>query len=273
MRTIVVPVNFSDNSGNAARYAADLALAIGAEISLINVFQPPTTISETAMPLNAFEELRDASLELLQSLSGELVKRTKNKVKITSELKIGGVEKRIESFCRRHKPFLVVMGASRDSLQNTLQGSGTVRALRHLPYPVLVIPEDVVFHAVKKIAIACDQEDIDSGMPETLPVLKEISEILKAQLSFVHVLTDGKENAMDAITEYDVWKRQIRAFGPEMHFVRQERVEDGIGKYLQDHEVDWLMVLPKKHSILEFHKSRAKQIVLHCPVPVISVHE
>jgi nucleotide-binding universal stress UspA family protein len=273
MKTIVVPINFSDNSANAARYAADLALAIGAEISLIHVLQPPTTVSETPMPLNAFEELRDANLELLQSVSGGLAKWTNNKVKITSELEIGGVEKRIESFCRRQKPFLVVMGASGDSLQNTLQGSGTVRALRRLPYPVLVIPGDTVFHAVKKIVIACDQEDIDSGMPETLPVLKEISALLKAQLSFVHVLTDGKETAMDAITEYDVWKRQIKAFGPEMHFVRQESVENGIGKYLQDHDVDWLMVLPKKHSILEFHKSQTKQIVLHCAVPVISMHE
>jgi nucleotide-binding universal stress UspA family protein len=273
MRTIVVPVNFSDNSSNAARYAADLALAIGAGISLINVFQAPTTISETPMPLNAFEELRDASLELLQSLSGELAKRTNNKVKITSELEIGGVEKRIESFCRWQKPFLVVMGASGDSLQNTLHGSGTVRALRHLPYPVLVIPEHVVFHPVKRIAVACDEEDVDGGVAETLPVLKEISALLKAQLSFVHVITDGKESAMDAITEYDVWKRQIKAYGPEMHFVRQESVEEGVGKYLQDYNVDWLMVLPKKHSILEFHKSRAKQIVLHCSVPVISIHE
>jgi nucleotide-binding universal stress UspA family protein len=273
MRTIVVPVNFSDNSANAARYAADLALAIGAGISLIYVLQPPTTISETPMPLNAFEELRDASLELLQTLSGELATRTNNKIKITSQLEIGGVEKRVESFCRWQKPLLVVMGTSANSLQNTLQGSGTVRALRHLPHPILVIPEDVIFHPVKKIVVACDQEDVDSGMPDTFPFLKEISALLKARLSFVHVITDGKEIAMDAIKEYGVWKRQIEAYGPEMHFVRQESVEDGIGKYLQDHHVDWLMVLPKKHSILEFHKSRAKQIVLHCSVPVISIHQ
>jgi hypothetical protein len=42
-------------------------------------------------------------------------------------------------------------------------------------------------------------------------------------------------------------------------FIR--KVEEGINVYLASREADWLMVFPKRHSVLEFRKSRTKQIV------------
>jgi nitrate reductase NapAB chaperone NapD len=158
-------------------------------------------------------------------------------------------------------------------MENILNGSTTVRAIRRLPYPVLVIPVDAKFHSISKIVVACDREDIDSGLPDNLAFLKELSGLLKARLVVVHVLTNGEESAAEFTEEYNVWKNEIEAFNPEIHFVRRPRVEDGINDYLAGHEADWLMVFPKTHSVLEFHKSRAKQIVQTCAVPVMSLHE
>jgi hypothetical protein len=70
-----------------------------------------------------------------------------------------------------------------------------------------------------------------------------------------------------------VWKKDLQALAPELHFVRQTHVQNGVSDYLQNHHADWLMVFPKNHSFLEFHKSRSKQIVLTCAIPVMSVHE
>lgn len=165
------------------------------------------------------------------------------------------------------------MGATGNSLQNVLAGSNTARALRYLPYPILVVPEGSKFRAVGKIVVACNKEDIDGGMPDTLPLLKELSELLGARLEVVHVLTNDEESAAESIEEYNVWKKDVRAFSPELHFVRRPGVEEGIREYLQGHAADWLMVFPKRHSVLEFHRSRSKQIVQHCVVPIISVHE
>ncbi len=273
MRTIIVPVNFSPNSTNAAHYAADMARAIGAELSLVNVFQPTMTISEMPMPEYAFEEIRDNNLNLLQTLALDLLKRTGNRIKVTVDLEIGDVETKLESFCRNKKTFIVVMGASGKSIENTLQESNTIRAVRHLPYPVLVIPENAAFHGVKNIVVACDREDIDSGIPTVLSTLRDLGQLLGAQLKIVHVLTDGKESATEAIEEYNVWKKAVKLLAPELHFVRQHKVEDGVSEYLQGNEADWLMVFPKSHSLLEFHRSRSRQIVLSCCLPVMSIHE
>jgi len=273
MRSIVVPVNFAPNAANAARYAADIALAIGANLHLIYVMQIPASVSEVPLPESVFDTMRDSGYELLTDFQTKLTKRTGGKVGVATDLEIGGTEAKIESYCKQIKPFMVIMGASGDTLANVINGSTTVRAIRHLPYPVLVIPGDAKFEAIKKIVVACDKEDIDSGMPDNMTFLKELSELLKARLVVVHVLTDSEESSAEAIEEYNVWKKGVAAFHPEMHFVRRPRVEDGINDYLASHEADWLMVFPKSHSVLEFHKSRTRQIVQSCTVPVMSLHE
>jgi len=273
MRSIVVPVNFSPNAANAARYGADIALAIGADLHLIYVMPIPASVSEVPLPESVFDTLRDSGYELLRDLQGELTKRTSGKVGISTDLEIGGAESKIESYCKLVKPFLVVMGASGDTLENVINGSTTVRAIRHLPYPVLVIPAKAEFRAIHKIVVACDKEDIDSGIPDNMAFLKELTGLLKAQLIVVHVLTTGEESAAEAIEEYNVWKNEVNAFNPEINFVRRAQVNEGINEYLASHAADWLMVFPKSHSVLEFHKSRTKQIVQSCAVPVMSLHE
>jgi nucleotide-binding universal stress UspA family protein len=273
MRTILIPVNFAPNAANAARYAADIALATGAGLHLLHVFQIPASVSEIPLPESVYTTMRDNGLELLNHLQTELTRRTAGNVQITTALAIGETDAKIASYCQQHPPFLVVMGATGHTLENVITGSTTVRAIRHLPYPVLVIPMDASFHSIKKIVVACDREDIDSGMPDNLAFLKELSGLLKARLVVVHVLTDGESSAAEATEEYNIWKNKVETFNPEIHFVRRPRVEDGITDYLATHEADWLMVFPKTHSVFEFHKSRTKQIVQTCAVPVMSLHE
>jgi len=165
------------------------------------------------------------------------------------------------------------MGATGDSLENVLTGSNTARALRHLPYPILVVPVGSKFREVGTIVVACDKEDVDSGMPDTIPFLKELSELMGARLEVVHVLTNSEESAAEAIEEYNVWKKEAKAFQPEICIVRRRSVEEGIKEYLKDNSADWVMVFPKRHSVLEFHRSQSSQIIHHSAVPVLSVHE
>ena len=247
MRSIVVPVNFSASSANAARYAADLGMAIGADIHLVHVSQIPASVSVVPMPESVFKELRDSGIEMLAGLQTELAMRTSGKIAITTDMETGGEETKIEVYCKEKQPLLVVLGESGESLQNVLAGSAIVREMRHLPYPILMVPQTAKFRAVRKIVVACDKEDMDSGIADTLPLLKELSELLGARLEVLHVVTNGEETAA--------------------------KVQEGISDYLEGHGADWVMVFPKGHSVLEFHRSRSKQIVEHCVVPVLSVHE
>jgi nucleotide-binding universal stress UspA family protein len=272
MKPIVVPVNFSENSANAARYAADLALSIGAEIQLLYIFQIPMSMSEVPMPEAAYEGLQNSGREMLDSLSHELFRRSRGKLHIHTHMEIGTVEGQIEKFCAEKEPLLVVMGATGRGLENALTGSNTVRAVRSLPYPVLVVPEGVRFQNIRYVVVSCDSEDLSAGLPVATPVLQLLGNMPDIRLEVVHVLGED-ESATEFTLAYNHWKSEMRGLQPALRFVRAGNIMEGMNEFLDNCGADLVVVFPKRHSVLEFHRSQAKRLVMHCGVPVMSIHE
>lgn len=272
MRKIVVPVSFGENALNAARYAADLAMAIEGELHLVYVIPSPATLSPQPMPDFVFREMRDSGYVMLKDLTTELSDRTKGAVPVHTDLQTGDIHLRLVDACRRSAPFLVVMGAGEHPGEDTFGSGHTARMMQRLPYPLLVVPANATFHGIHNIVVACDREDIFSGEPPMLSLLNELNTLLGAEIEVIHVVTNG-ESIENALHEYKVWKKKMAALGPLLHVMRRPTVAQGIGDFLKEHPADWLLVLPKKHSVLEFHKSAAKDILPHCPVPLMSLHE
>lgn len=273
MKSIVVPVNFSESAANAARYAADMALAAGADVHLFHVLQAPVRTSQVILPEYAVETLQENARFLLQRLADELGKRTYGKTRITTDIETGDLEYRLEKFCQDKQPLVVVMGTSGNFMQRAMVGDHTSTVMQHLSFPVLVIPGGAVFSGIKKIALACDLGDIGSGMSISRPFLQELRDIFGADFDVLNIMSGPEKNEVQVAFEFDSWKKQLQGFHPELHFVRADKLTEGIHQYLTHHAVDWLIVFPKKHHMLELHRSRAKKIVLDCPVPVMSVHE
>ncbi|GGA94449.1 universal stress protein [Puia dinghuensis] len=274
MKSIVVPVNYTKNAANAARYAADLALSLGADIHLVYVFEIPLTLSEAPLPPGAFEELELGKVTLLRDLKRELTARTTEPLNITTTIEVGNVETQLEVFCKTKDPFLVVMGASGNGIDNIFAGSNTILAVRQLPYPVLVVPEKASFNSIGKIVVACDREDILTGLPSALPYLKELGRHLPGtRVEILHVITDKEESTTELEEAYNSWKGEVSSLLPILHFIRRSKVENGIDDYLKGCVAGLVMVFPKNHGPLEFHKSQARKVVLHCALPVMSVHE
>jgi hypothetical protein len=50
-------------------------------------------------------------------------------------------------------------------------------------------------------------------------------------------------------------------------------VEEGISTFLAENNADLLLLLPKHHSILEFHSSHTKKMTMRADLPILSIHE
>jgi nucleotide-binding universal stress UspA family protein len=257
MRSIVVPVDFTASAINAAHYAADLALAMQADVHLLHVFEVPVIPAEAPVGC-VFDEMEKNARDLLDSLSADLRARTRKQVTVTTVLETGSPIPGIRKFCKRIKPLLIIMGTP---------GS------RDLPCPTLIVQPEATFHAIRKIAVACDLAEIEQGMPISLAFLKELKDILACHFEVINVTTEKTARTENADFELYEWKEWLLDAVPELHFIKASTIDEGILSYLANHDVDWLMVFPKHHSLLEFHHSQSKKILLHCPVPVISVHE
>ncbi|MHA4808619.1 universal stress protein [Flavitalea flava] len=273
MKTIVVPVNFSVCSNNAARYAADMAQSIQADLHLIHVVEMPVTPAEIPMSDAIFEEMLKNGAEGLQEIWEELLKRTKGKQNIFISLETGSLEYRLEQFCARKNPFAVIMGNSVPSFETLLAGRKTQVAIHNLHYPLIIVPAKSSFQPIKKIVLACDPKDLTAGMQ--VAFLNELREIFSASLEVIHISTGEKDRQLEGQTvfAYNSRKDNFRDIFPDVHFIHAEKVEEGLNEYVEKNQIDLLLVFPKKHSLLEFHRSHAKKIAAHCSVPVMSIHE
>ena len=74
MKTILMATDFSPAALNAANYAADMALAINADMLLLHVYQIPVTFSEVPVAVNPEDMQWNAENEI-NKLKGQLIQK------------------------------------------------------------------------------------------------------------------------------------------------------------------------------------------------------
>jgi nucleotide-binding universal stress UspA family protein len=273
MKSIIIPVNFSACSDNAARYAADLAQAIKVDLHLVHVIETPLTSADMVMTEAVYEDMVESANNSLKELQFDLRRRTCHSIKIEIRMEVGNVTGKMKELCQEIQPYAVVLGASGPTLEKFLAGSPISSLLHNLNYPVLVVPREATFHQFRRVLLACDLDDIGSGIPMSLPLLKDLRQYFGSKFDIVTVETGAVLSEEQKTFKYEGWKDQLKDLYPEIHYIRNTRVEDGIREYLGKHETDLVMVFPKKHSFFEFHTSQSKKFTKHSTIPVMSVHE
>jgi len=142
IKRILCPVDFSENSDHAMRYAAALAGTFEAELTLLHVVAPMVAAlpGETALPdmLQAnIDELTDACRERLEKTVGTLAASG-----LTVQHKvINGVPFiEIIRYARETETDLIVMGThGRTGIGHLIIGSVAERVVRKAPCPVLTV--------------------------------------------------------------------------------------------------------------------------------------
>ncbi len=188
MKTILVPVNFSPCSFNAARYAAALAKATGAELHLLHVIQIPLPSTEMVMNEYIYTQMFEAAEGGLMEMKTDILEHTTSLVNVTTHLQTGGVADKVEEWYTALKADLIVMGVTGPTMEKFLAGS-PVGLLLHLRHPLLVVPEDTKYEPYRRIVLACDEADIRRGVPHSLPLLCELRERTGATVDVITVET------------------------------------------------------------------------------------
>ncbi|MEI8244163.1 MAG: universal stress protein [bacterium] len=139
---ILCPVDFSDSSDHAMRYASALAETFGAELTLLHVVAPVMAAlpGETALPdtmLANINELVDACRERLEQIVGKLAA---SGLTVQHKVMNGVPFVEIIRYARDAQTDLIVMGThGRTGLGHLLIGSVAERVVRKSPCPVLTV--------------------------------------------------------------------------------------------------------------------------------------
>lgn len=272
MKNIIVPVDFSPTATNAAEFACNLAAFYGAEVWLYHAYEIPIALSEFAYPVLDIAEMQKAAEHELEVLREHIQSRLRTTIPLHVKAEMNVLQLGLNNFCDEIKPDLVVIGLSgKSSLTRLIVGSNTIRTINDLKYPLLIIPPRAEFIPVRKIGFACDYREIGEKTPVAL--LKKIVNDFHAEL---HVLNINKHHSSGvSLAETYQIDELLKGVKAEYHSVEATEVTEGINWFIDKEKLDWIMMIPKKHRLLDkiFKRSHTTEMVFHTHTPVLCIHE
>lgn len=272
MKTILVSTDFSPAAVNATNYAADMALAAGADLFLFHVYQVPVAVTDVPLVLMSVEDLKISAEQKLRRLKEDVRHITSGKLNILTETRLGKVTDELENICATVQPFAVVMGTTgHSSIDRILFGSTTLTAIRHLTWPVICVPKGKEYGpGIKKIGFACDLRQVEETTPFTA-IIHFVKE-MEAELYVLNVEEGSKKSSPEQTALLGTALKELE---PQFHFIQHDDIEDGINEFAEKNNLDLIIAIPKKHKLLEslFRPGSTRQLVTESHIPVMCIHE
>ena len=285
MKTFIVPTDFSDTSKNAARYAAQLAEQVkNARIILYNVFDKIEAGDDGSVMYNDHAGRKKIMEVGLESIRIEL-KSIAPDVDITcvAEEKESFIERRVinafidalEKLAVKENADLIIMGITGATrMEQILIGSNTLSMVNKKICPVMIVPPEASFKAVKNIAFTSDFKDVENTTP--VDALRSVLDIFKP---FVHIVNVDAEHYVEVSEEYKNERAKLETmlagYETEYYFIRQFDFVDAINQFVIDYGIDVIFTVPRRHSFLSglFKTSHTKKLAYHSHVPLVAIHE
>ena len=274
MRSIIIPTDFSSISINAMNYAIEMAKELDTSITLLHVYQIPVSITEVPIVMASAEDLKSEAEKKLDEVKDSINHVTSGALKIYTEARVGNIVDELEDFCNKIKPFAVVMGTKgATGIERILFGSTALTALKHLSFPVIVIPPGAVYKTIKKIGFACDFQQV----VETTPIqyIKDIVNEYKAEFHVLNVDYENKHFKPNTPVQSLLLHTMVESLNPVYHFIEHPDIEDGINEFAEKNNLDLVITIPKKHKLLDalFKTSSTKQLITESHIPIMCIHE
>src|SRR5688572_4206163 len=184
MNTVIVPVDFSDTSINAARYAMKLLTGhYGVNMILHHVYEKPAQFAESQTKL---EQLKAQLLDI-------------GIVKITVLAEEGSdFITELDKLSRHQQADLIIMGITgRSALGQSFMGSNTLKMVERKVCPVLIIPPNADYKEVKNVLLTSDFKNVLGSTP-SVPIKK----ILKAFKPGFHIINVDSQHYVALTEEY-----------------------------------------------------------------------
>lgn len=273
MKTVLLPTDFSANSKNAVNWALNFYQNEKVKFMLIHSYFSPQSGSTAVVSIN--EILRKQAIEDLANYKKELETAfPDNKNEIVFKEVYGDVLYAIKSISKELDSVAIVVGAKgMSAMEEIFIGSNTSAVVKEADAPVFVIPENVVYKEVEKIALAIDfQDNLNAN---ALQPLKDVLTIKKAELHVFYV-----ENEDGNIAE-EQQKRVVADLESKLSKkinvikISEEDPLSGVQKFIHSHKIDCLVTVNRKKSFFEnlFHRSFSKQVALHTDTPLLVLHD
>lgn len=261
MNTVIVPVDFSETSINAAHYATLLLNGhYGVNLILYHVYDKPSYAS--------------GDKEKLEKLKEDLLKN--GVVKITTLAEEGDdFIAELDKLARHQQADMIIMGITgRSAIEQALVGSNALKMVKQKVCPVMIVPPNVKYKELKNVLLTSDFKNVTGTIPSV-----PIKNVLKTFHPNLYVMNVDSRHYVALTEEYQNERSKLldmlSEFNPEFYFLGWYDVDEAIHQFAHDKNIDLIITIPRDHSLIEkmFRGSHTKHLVYQSSVPVLAVHE
>jgi nucleotide-binding universal stress UspA family protein len=260
MVNVIIPIDFSETSFNAAHYGAKM-------------YANRTDVNIILYHFYASSEDVNVAKTYLSGLQNEL-KNIAINIETIAESGNGFIEC-LTAFAHVRAAYIIVMGLTgKSSLAQRFSGSNTLKMAEQNVCPVLIIPEDAVYNGITNILIASEMKHV-----EETPVLLAVKRILTDFKPSLHILNVDDSHYISLTKSYkkerDEMEMLLADFNPEFYFMRLFDFHESMNLFVNDKDIDMIIMSPKFHSFFQklFKTQHVKKMIYQSKVPVLAVHE
>ena len=260
MKDVIIPIDFSETSLNAARYAAAL---LGHRSDLHVILY------------NMFEEEEESATagRYLESLKAEMEQKGVSGIECIKELGDNLIDC-LGRLAHQKNAELIIMGISeKGEWKQLLSGSNTLKMADQNVCPVLIVPPGARYTGMKNVALTSDFENVEASTP--VLAIKNVLELFDVKLHIVNVDNEHYVSLTDKyMTERAALQAHFAAFNPEFYFIGMNDFQEAILQFARDKNIDMIIVIPKNHSFINniFSGSHTKKLAFHTTVPLLAAH-
>lgn len=288
IRRILVPVDFSDISFNACRFAVSLAARYKADVKLVHVFYNPSIdvspyADHYSYQIKLVESLREIEksarenmLKLEHKLKMWSIKENYAHINVTSKLINGFSYDEIVNYSNSYKPALIIMG-TRGLTRDNFKAFGRVvsKVIERTNLPVLALPVGTVktIDGIKSILYATDFDPSDySALNRLIQMLSPFN----ITIHCVHICLVEKK-PWDAV-KLDELKNHLQNEYKDIDIRFSSMISDnilhGLESYIRDNNIDILSVTTHRRNLLEklFIPSISQKIYSETGKPLLVFH-
>lgn len=261
MNTVIVPVDFSETSLNAAKYAAQLLAGhYGVTMILYHSYSKAS-------------ELPGITADL-EKLKADLMKDHIIKMEVLAHEESDFVDG-LEKAARHRRADLVIMGITgKSAIAQVFFGSNTLKMAERNVCPVLIVPPSATYSPIKNVMLTSDFKNTLNTTP-SVPI-KGFLDAFKPQL---HVVNVDNEHYISLTENYEAEKQQLKQmfaeYTPEFYFMRLFDVDEAINLFAESRNIDLIIAIQKNRSFIGklLNGSRTKTLTYHSKMPIMIMHE